>query len=87
MQLNQKQMKNYKNKFIELGSSACWDWKGAVTTAGYGIFRVYPYGTRAAHRLAWEMCHKKKIPDDTVIRHACSNKICVNPNHLVDGAR
>jgi hypothetical protein len=57
-------------------STPCWLWLGYVGAHGYGHT-----GTALAHRCFYEK-YVGPIPKGHVIHHACSVKICVNPEHL-----
>lgn len=64
-------------------SDGCWIWQGAVSSAGYGVFRL---GGRLvkAHRLAYALRHGE-IPEELVLDHVagrCTSARCVNPAHL-----
>jgi hypothetical protein len=57
----------------------CWEWIGCLNS-GYGEFMLNGKKWRA-HRYFYEH-YKGKIPEGLHIDHLCSNKKCVNPDHL-----
>lgn len=60
----------------------CLIWTGAVSNSGYGrIGTDRTGGTGQVHRVAYEIA-KGPIPDGMHIDHLCSNRLCVNPDHL-----
>ena len=61
-------------------TSSCWNWIGAIGSAGYGNFGI-DNRTYRAHRVSYEWLHGP-IPAGLVIDHLCRNKRCVNPDHL-----
>lgn len=58
----------------------CWLWTGARNSRGYGQWGVNGR-SRSVHRVAYEAL-VGPIPDGLTIDHLCSNKLCVNPEHL-----
>ncbi len=64
---------------IEISSESCWEWQGC-TSNGYGQINIDRKTTRA-HRFIYEYYHGK-ISSELQIDHLCSNRKCVNPNHL-----
>lgn len=71
-------------RFVER-TDGCWLWRGALSTAGYGVFgaeRVEGKNRYAlAHRFAFELL-VDRIPDGLTLDHLCRVRACVNPAHL-----
>ena len=59
--------------------SGCWLWCGGIK-AGYGEIRKAGKSLRA-HRVFYEV-YRGKILSGSCIDHLCSEKHCVNPEHL-----
>ena len=57
--------------------SGCWEWTGAVSSAGYGRLGASDYAHRASHEE-----FVGPIPDGHEVDHLCRNRICINPAHL-----
>lgn len=63
----------------------CWQWKGSVTTEGYG--RIWFAGkSHAAHRLSFELFKGPVEPYENV-RQTCGHRCCVCPTHIVKVCR
>lgn len=59
----------------------CWEWQGAVQSAGYGNMGVRGGRTDLVHRISYRE-FVGPIGANMTIDHLCENKLCVNPAHL-----
>ena len=62
---------------------ACWPWKGAKDSHGYGSFRWSrkPIRQTMAHRIAFILV-VGTVPAGMELDHLCRNRSCCNPGHL-----
>lgn len=78
----------YRSKFWSLvhrdGSNDCWEWRGRLNDAGYGVMECWRDGKRVvlrAHRIAMHL-NGMVAADGQIADHLCRNRSCVNPAHL-----
>lgn len=67
-------------KFTISDPDECWEWKGSLTSKGYGSC-YYKGRNRGAHRVVYEFL-VGKVPEGLQLDHLCRNRKCVNPKHL-----
>ena len=63
-------------------NSGCWLWLGNTNSAGYGRTKIGGMYISAHRASYWVFVCE---PKNEVLRHTCNTKLCVNPEHLVDG--
>lgn len=59
----------------------CWEWRGSLSSSGYGQIGDESGKLVTVHRLAYELL-VGPIPTGLVLDHTCRNQRCVNPLHL-----
>lgn len=79
-------------------STGCVVWTGVTNNAGYGFIGFKPQdpdtgapkanSTRmmTVHRLAFMIEHNR-LPSQRNINHTCHNRLCLCPDHLVEGTQ
>lgn len=79
-----------KNRIARGAPTACWPWKGAKTSKGYGRVKI---GGRLVlpHRVIYATM-VGDVPADSsyhgaVVMHTCDNPACCNPAHLCLGTQ
>jgi hypothetical protein len=72
----------YSNHTVNKDTS-CWIWNGHTFNSGYGCLKVFGK-MKSTHRLSYELYYGK-IPEGKEVKHACDNKLCINPEHLSVG--
>lgn len=69
------------NKINKNAHNGCWEWTAHLNAGGYGGFR-YEKKRWLAHRFMWLHVLGRSIEQGKCIDHICSNRKCVNPEHL-----
>lgn len=84
MQIKQNDINRFWDKVARSNKKGkCWGWAGAKDGNGYGIFLLAGKQLKA-HRVSYSIWNGE---DSKQVGHTCSNRWCVNPDHLVgDGS-
>jgi hypothetical protein len=64
--------------------TGCWNWMGQISNSGYGRMMVRDAGgnrLESAHRASYAT-FIGPLPDGAQVRQRCSNRLCINPDHL-----
>lgn len=71
----------HRSKGYTVNPSGCWIWQGGKSRAGYARSRIGGGRMVLVYRWMWEQKHGR-LPRSLVLHHECSEKSCVNPDHL-----
>lgn len=68
------------HRFSQLTDEGCLVWIGSFDTMGYGRL-IWKGKNHSSHRVMYQLV-KGPIPEGLELDHLCSNKPCINPDHL-----
>jgi len=54
-------MDRFWNKVVKPENDKCWEWIGALSSAGYGRFKINGK-LESPHRISWELYNNTKVP-------------------------
>lgn len=76
--LTERDLARFSAKVDKTGE--CWEWTGAKSSDGYGLFSLDGLMVRA-HRVALAIAGRA-APPDGLVDHMCRNRLCVKSDHL-----
>lgn len=65
--------------------SDCWLWKGQVSNSGHGRIKIKDYQDAVrmvSAETASYMAFFEDVPEGQLVGKTCSNRLCINPDHL-----
>ena len=64
----------------------CWVWLGQVANSGHGRITIRDNAQAINKTLSAEsasyIAFIKEIPEGMIVRQTCTNRLCINPEHL-----
>lgn len=78
--ISYSEIQTWSDGRVKPGPNGCVLWTGTIDHKGYGSCHIHGH-TVMAHKLIYEAL-VKVVPDGHQLHHTCSNKNCVNPDHL-----
>ncbi len=72
------------SRLLPQASGCVFHSSSCKTPARYGA-AMWRGKLRPAHRVAWEIANRRRVPAGMMILHACDTPACVNPEHLRPG--
>ena len=79
-----KYEERFWSKVNRTSTNICWEFPNP-NSDGYGTFHLEDHKSIKAHRYAWELTRKCRVPKGKLILHMCNNRACINPDHLYCG--
>ena len=78
-------IKRFWEKVDKADSSKCWNWIASTNGGYHGEIKLTHTRIEVrANRVSW-VIHNGQIPNNLDVLHKCTNKLCVNPEHLYLG--
>jgi hypothetical protein len=85
--MNKKRMQEKLRASCQINSeNQCWEWSGQVSNSGHGrvTFRDHIDGInrKVSAETASYIAFVDEISEGKMVRQTCSNRLCINPEHL-----
>jgi len=81
-----KLQEQLRARSTENADSGCWEWQGQISNSGHGRLKIYDEVTDSNRIVSAEdasyIVFLGGIPDGSLVRQRCNNRLCVNPEHL-----
>ena len=67
--------------------TSCWEWQGQVSNSGHGRIKIrdnpQSINKTVSAETASYTAFIKEVPEGVIVRQTCSNRLCINPEHLI----
>lgn len=81
-----KLQEQLRARSTENADSGCWEWQGQVSNSGRGRVKILDEVTGNSRTVSAEdasyIAFMGGIPDGSLVRQRCGNRLCINPEHL-----
>ena len=79
------QQKQLFEMTVQLNDSGCWVWQGQVSNSGYGRIKIRDSNNEmkmVSAQTASYLQFLAEVPDGSLVKQSCGNRLCINPQHL-----
>ncbi|MEZ5534488.1 MAG: hypothetical protein R3F02_02580 [Thiolinea sp.] len=81
-----KLQEQLRARSTEQADSGCWEWQGQISNSGRGRIMIQDQESGNTRTVSAEdasyIAFLGEIPQGSLVRQSCGNRLCINPEHL-----
>jgi hypothetical protein len=81
-----KLQEQLRARSVEHAENGCWEWQGQISNSGRGRLMIHDQAGGGNRTVSAEdasyIAFFGEIPQGSLVRQKCGNRLCVNPEHL-----